>query len=130
MTEAKKRTRASAKAAGSRFEREIADYLAKHIDDRIDRRVKNGAKDKGDIAGIRLSPALRGGRVVLECKNTAKLTIGTFLNEAETERGNDDAIAGVVVAKRHGIGDPGSQIVLMTVRDLVSLLTGERPNDD
>ena len=37
------RSRASAKAAGSRFERSIADVLAATIDDRIDRRVKMGA---------------------------------------------------------------------------------------
>jgi len=35
------RTRSSAKAAGARFERQIADHLAQVLaDDRIDRRVK------------------------------------------------------------------------------------------
>ena len=44
------RSRATAKQAGSLFERSIADYLAVALnDDRIDRRVKTGAKDKGDI---------------------------------------------------------------------------------
>lgn len=33
------RSRASAKAAGSKFERDIADHLAKTVEDRIDRRV-------------------------------------------------------------------------------------------
>ena len=32
------RNRKSAKAAGARFERDIADFLAAHVDDRIDRR--------------------------------------------------------------------------------------------
>ncbi|MCF8611090.1 hypothetical protein L5G28_13135 [Gordonia sp. HY285] len=44
------RTRSSTKAAGSRFEREIADCLAAHVDDRIDRRVKNGSRDKATSA--------------------------------------------------------------------------------
>ena len=123
------RTRASAKAAGSRFERIIADYLAEHVDDRIDRKVKTGAADRGDIGGVRLSPALRGGRVVIECKDTAKFQVGPHLTEAEVERGNDDAVAGLVAAKRHGNGDPGSQVVYMTLRDLCALLTGERPAD-
>ena len=57
------RTRASAKAAGTRFERLIADTLAAHVDDRIDRRAKTGARDKGDIGGLRHM----GGRVVIEC---------------------------------------------------------------
>lgn len=124
------RTRASAKDAGSRFERTTADYLAIHIDDRIDRKVKNGAADRGDIGGVRLSPALRGGRMALECKDYGgMIKAGPWLGEAETERGNDDAVCSAVIAKRRGISDPGAQLVIMTVRDLVALLTGTRPPD-
>ena len=119
------RTRASAKAAGARFERAVADYLAAHIDDRIDRRAKTGAKDRGDIGGLRHL----GERVVVECKDTARWTPGAWLAEAEVERGNDDAVAGLVVAKRHGYGDPGDQVVLLSLRDLVALLVGSRPTD-
>ena len=116
------RSRASAKAAGTRHERAVADYLAQHVDDRIDRRVKAGAKDRGDIGGVRHL----GARVVVECKNTSRLDVGTWLREAEIERGNDDATAGLVVAKRHGKGAPADQLVLMTLGDLVALLTGSR----
>ena len=118
------RNRASAKAAGARFERVVADYLAKHVDDRIDRRVKTGAKDKGDIAGLRW---LHGARIVLECKDVAKLALGPWVTEADIERGNDEALAGFVVHKRRGTADPGDQYVTGTLRDLVALLTGERP---
>ncbi|MEV0085243.1 hypothetical protein [Saccharopolyspora sp. NPDC050642] len=127
MTDSRKRTRSSAKAAGARFERTIADYLAEQVDDRIDRRTKNGAKDRGDIGGVRLSPALRGGRIVVECKDSARVQLAAWAAEAETERGNDDAVAAVIVHKRHGIADPGKQWVTCTVADLVALLTGERP---
>ena len=126
MTEMKpkpRRTRRTAKAAGARFERAIADYLAATVDDRIDRRVKTGAKDRGDIAGLRHM----GGRVVIEAKDVTRWNPGTWLAEAEVERGNDDALAGLVVAKRRGIADPGQQVVMMTVADLVALLTGARP---
>ena len=117
------RNRASAKAAGSRFERAIADHLASLIDDRIDRRVKTGAKDRGDIGGLRA----HGKRVVIEAKDYGgRVLVGPWLNEAEVERGNDDALAGLVIAKRRGTADPNEQIVLMTVCDLVALLTGER----
>lgn len=117
------RNRASAKAAGSSFERLVADYLAQHIDDRIDRRVKTGAKDRGDIGGLRHM----GGRVVIEAKDYGgRLLPGPWINEAEIERGNDDATSALVVAKRRGTRDPGDQYVLMTLRDLVALLTGER----
>lgn len=117
------RTRESAKAAGSTFERQVADYLATHVDDRIDRRVKTGAKDRGDIAGLRHM----GERVVVECKNTMKLALGPWATEAEAERGNDDAVAGVIAHKRHGKGDPADQWITMTLRDFVALLNGVRP---
>jgi len=117
------RNHASAKKAGTAFERKVADYLRDTVDDRIDRRVKTGAKDKGDIAGVRHL----GERVVLECKDTTRQEIGVWVNEADIERGNDDAIAGFVVHKRRGTTDPGDQYVTGTLRDLVALLTGGRP---
>ena len=117
------RSRASAKAAGTRFERAIADALAHHVDDRIDRRVKNGSKDLGDIGGLRHM----GGRVVIECKDVARLNLAGWVDEADVERGNDDALVGLVVHKRRGTADPLDQYVTTTVRDLIALLTGERP---
>lgn len=120
-----RRTRTSAKAAGARFERLVADYLAEHVDDRIDRRVKSGAKDRGDIAGLRHM----GERVVVECKDVTRWSPATWLAEADIERGNDDALVGLVVAKRRGIADPGQQLVMLTLADLIALLTGERPDE-
>ena len=117
------RNRKSARAAGSRFERLIADYLATHVDDRVDRRVKTGAKDRGDISGLRHM----GQRIVLECKDYGgQLKPGPWIEETERERLNDDAGVGIVVAKRRGTTTPGEQFVLMTLADLVALLTGSR----
>lgn len=124
------RNRSSAKQAGTRFERIIADHLATAIDDRIDRRVKNGAKDRGDISGVRLSPALGGGRIAIECKDCTRYDIAGWLREAAIEAQNDDATAGLVIAKRRGIGDPGEQLVLMTVNNLVALIIGTRAHMD
>lgn len=107
---------------GSTFERLIADYLAAKIDDRIDRRVKNGAKDRGDIAGLRHL----GQRIVLECKNTAKMALAGWAAEAEAERQNDDALAGVIIHKRHGKGRPEDQWVTLTLGELVALINGNR----
>jgi len=123
VAEARKRTRSSAKAAGARFEREIADHLAAVLDDRIDRRVKTGALDKGDLGGIRV----HGQRVVAELKNRRDWRPGEWLREAEKERLNDQALAGLVVAKRHGVSAPGQQIVITTLDDLVAIITGSRP---
>ena len=111
-----RRNRASAKKAGAKFERDIADTLAKYIDDRIDRRVKTGAKDKGDIANLRTA---WNDPITVECKNTARLNIGGWLKEVERERINDDAYIGVVIHKRHGIADPLEQCVTMTLRNFI-----------
>ena len=115
------RNRQSAKTAGARFERSIADALAAALDDdRIDRRARTGARDRGDIAGIRL----HGQRVVIECKDAATLRLPEWTTEARTEAGNDDALVGVVVHKRRGVSDPLSQWVSMTLGDFVAILSG------
>lgn len=120
------RNRASAKKAGTTFERQVADYLAQHVDDRIDRRAKTGSKDRGDIAGVRIW----GRRLVLECKNTTRLNLAGWMNQAEIERGNDDALAGLIIHKRHGNNQPGDQWVTTTLRELTALLNGYREEDD
>ncbi|GLE59554.1 hypothetical protein NJBCHELONAE_48670 [Mycobacteroides chelonae] len=121
------RSRASAKAAGSRFERTTADYLAAALGNPyIDRRVKTGAKDCGDIAGVQRFPD--GQRVVIECKDTAKFDLPQWTREAAAEAVNDGALVGVVVHKRHGVGDPSQQWVSMTLGDLVALLSAEQPS--
>ncbi len=118
------RSRATAKQAGSSFERSIADHLNTTISDVIDRRVKTGSTDKGDIGGVRTTT---GQRVVIEAKEYGgRYLVGEWLREAETERVNDKAAAGLVVAKRRGTTNPAEQVVFMTVADLVVLLGGAR----
>lgn len=112
------RTRASARAAGPRFERSIADYLATHVDDRIDRRVKNGSKDRGDLSNWRFA----GRRIVAELKDCARLDLAGWIREAQIEKGNDDAHVALVVHKRRGVSDPGAQYVTTTLRELLALL--------
>lgn len=109
------------KQKGTAFERAIADYLAQQMsDDRIDRAPLVGTKDKGDIPGV-VSPF---GRIVLELKNHNRQELAVWVDEAEVERGNADALVGVVVHKRRGKGQPGDQYVTLTVDGLVKLLGG------
>ena len=116
------RTRASAKKAGATFERVVADFLAAMLnDDRIDRRVKNGRNDRGDIAGVR---TIRNARVVIEAKNVTRMALGEWITEAEVEAGNDDSQYPVVVHKRHGKGDPADQFVTMTLDTFARLIAG------
>jgi hypothetical protein len=117
------RSRTSARTAGTRTERAVADYLAATLDDdRVDRRVKTGAKDRGDISGIRV----HGQRLVIEVKDCARLDLPGWVREAHVEAGNDDALTGVVIAKRRGTTNPGKWWVHMTVDDLAALITGQR----
>lgn len=120
------RTRKSARAAGARFERQIADWLAQHLDDRIDRRVKRGVHDRGDLTGLRH----RGERVVAELKNTTRMNLPGWIREAHIEAMNDSARIGVVIHKRHGITDPSQQWASMTVADLAWLLGADHPTYD
>ena len=117
------RNRASAKAAGAKAEREVAEYLAAALDDdRIERRVRNGNRDRGDIGGVRV----RGERLVVEVKNCARTDLAGWITEAQVEAGNDDAVAGIVVAKRKGTTDVSRWYVHMTVAELVAILTGQK----
>ncbi len=122
------RSRASAKQAGTAFETAIAKYLAETLDDdRIERRARSGAQDRGDIGGVRV----HGQRLVIEAKDYGgQIKAAEWTREAQIEMGNDGALAGVVVAKRRGTRDPGAQWVLMTVNDLVAFLSGSRPDSD
>lgn len=114
----------SAKNAGTRMERMTADYLAAALDDDgIDRQIKTGALDLGDVRGVKIW----GQRVAVEVKNTAKVNLSGWVAEAEVERGNLDALAGVVVHKRHGRAAPEDQWVTMTLKDFAALLAGSRP---
>ena len=114
------RTRKSAKQAGAKFEKLVADFLAENLDDRIERRVLGGAKDRGDIANVRDS---HNRRIVIEAKDYGgKLNLPQWTKEAHQEAVNDNAHVGIVIAKRRGTTDPGKQWAIMEVEDLVKLL--------
>lgn len=119
---APRRSRKSAKDAGAAFERKQADWLRDRLDDdRIDRRVKRGVRDRGDIGGVRM---IGGGRVVIECKDSARLDLSGWLREAEIERGNDDAEIAVVMHKKRGTTAGSDQYVTMTAETFARLLEG------
>lgn len=116
------RNRTTAKQAGSRFERLIADHLRDNVDQDIDRMPKYGANDRGDIKGLKHL----GQRIAIETKDYGgQLKAGTWIAEAHTAMGNSDSGAGLVIAKRRGTTDPGEQWVLTTVDDLIALITGQ-----
>lgn len=116
------RTRQSARTAGARFERQIADHLDAHLPGRIDRQPRTGAKDKGDVAGA----TTPGGRpIAIECKNVTRTQLANWIHEAHTEADNLGAAAGIIIHKRHGRSSPDCQWVTMTVADLIAILTDQ-----
>ena len=124
------RSRSSAKQAGTAFESAVTRFLARVLgDDRIERRAKSGSKDRGDIGGVRTAT---GGRVVVECKDVRAMNLSGWVNEADTERGNDDAVVGVVAHKRRGFGEKnmGGTYVTMTLADFAVLLGAARDEED
>lgn len=112
------RSRQSARKAGTSFERSTADWLRDNWSDYIDRRVKTGALDKGDISNFRVS----GREVVIECKNEVRFNLAGWVKEAQQEAINAGAVAGIVVAKRKGVTDPAEQYVILTLGDLINIL--------
>lgn len=113
------RSNRSARQAGTRFESLVARYLSESLDDdRIERRARSGAKDRGDVSGVRF----RGRRVVIECKDCSRLDLPGWCREAEAEAGNDDAGFWAVVHKRKGVGDPGEQYVTMPLKVYAAML--------
>jgi len=108
---------------GSRFEREVLDYLRESGYD-AERLRLTGKEDEGDLL-IRLDhppvlPKPRPKRVVLEAKNVKRMSLAGWVQEAEVEalnyadhRGLDyDDVHWAVVHKKHGKGVAKSYVTL------------------
>jgi hypothetical protein len=102
------------KAKGSAWERAIVTYLRTTGWPYAERRLAGSAHDRGDIAGV---PG-----IVIEAKNTARLTLAEWLDEAELERVNDNAWLGVVWHKRRGKADAADGYVTMSGAQFARLL--------
>lgn len=113
------RNRRSAKQAGSRFERTTADYMRDVTGQPIDRLVKTGAKDRGDIGPLRNT---QGDLVAVECKEVGRMALAEWMREAHIEAVNYGAVTGIIVHKRKGFTAPGKQWVTMTLDDLLTIM--------
>ena len=121
------RSRKSAREAGSKHNHSVAKYLAENGHPYALKAPAWGANDKGDVTNVFTAG---GERIAVEAKDYGgRYEVGPWLREAEAERVNYHAIAGIVVAKRRGTTDPGDQVVITTLRDLVAILTETRPDE-
>lgn len=118
------RNRASAKAAGAHFERVVADGLSAAMKDtRIDRKVKRGSLDAGDVANFRAHDQ----NITTEVKDRGGAFFAAeWVAEAAAERINDNGLAAIVVAKRRGVTDPMKQWCLMELGELIAIINGNR----
>jgi hypothetical protein len=101
------------KNKGSRFEREIADYL-RSLDIQVDRTRVGWADDRGDIHGI---PG-----VVIECKNHKTMDLAQWIRELDNEMHNADAGMGCVVHKRRGTTDASQHYATLRFGTFIQLL--------
>lgn len=112
------------KQKGTAFETAIVEYLQdKLCDETIERRALNGTCDRGDISGVTFC----GHRMVLECKNEARMRLAEYVREAEAEAANDNAFYYAVIHKKHGTGistlqTVGQQYVTMPLHMLKSII--------
>lgn len=120
------RSRYTARKAGAAFERAIADYLGETLkDDSIDRQVKTGSRDLGDIRGV---TDAHGNPIAIECKDYGgRLHPAEWIREAHTEAANKNTNTGIIVAKRRGTTRPGDQWVITTLEDLTRLIGRKDP---
>lgn len=102
------------KAKGTAWESAVVDCLQTLGVPHAERRALNGAADKGDIAGL---PG-----VVIECKNAARVELGSWVDEAVAERDNARAAVGVVWHKRRGHTAAALGFVTMPGWQFVQLL--------
>ena len=90
-----------------------------------------------DTAMLEMTPEVmriwdEGEDLVTREAVSASITNGAFTTdlagwvaEAQVECGNDDALAGIVIAKRRGTTNVGRWYVHMTVDELIAIITGQ-----
>lgn len=103
------------KNKGSAFERDVVRVFNENGYPHVERRYGAGnTVDKGDLNGF-------AHEVIVECKNLAKVTLASIMDETAREKANADAKVGVAVIKRRGKRAEHAYAVV-TLPDLIHLL--------
>ena len=99
---------------GASWETEVARYLAEYFP-AVERRVKNGRYDRGDISGL---------EAVIECKAELKIDLPGYLDELAVECANAETDLGFVFIKnrRHSVGDGYAVMSISAARELLAHL--------
>lgn len=104
----------ASKAKGTSAETAVVKYLLENGFPDVERRALQGAKDKGDIAGI--------PRTVVEVKAAKRLELSEWLKELAEEIQNANAENGVLVVKRPRRGDAADWYAVMPFSEWVRLI--------
>lgn len=98
---------------GSAFETAVVSYFVANGFPYCERRVKRGANDAGDIAGV---PGFMG-----ECKNEKRIDLAGYMKEVEVQKANAKAQVGAAIVKRRNHGVERSYVV-MELKDFMELI--------
>jgi hypothetical protein len=109
------------KAKGTDFESLIRDYLKVEWSDIIERMPLSGNEDRGDISNFRVGSRSQH-KVAFELKNCKTMSLAGWVQEAQDEAENYEAVAGVVCHKRKMKGQAGDQYLTMTLSDFLTIL--------
>lgn len=112
------------KAKGTRFETACALYLSEQLECDVERRALHGAKDMGDLFGIKA----HGSSGIAECKNYKAITdseLSRWKEQTVVERGNADADFALLLVHKPATNgsDPqaktfGNNLCYVQLRDL------------
>lgn len=108
------RSRKSAAQAGRDWENEIASYLAGRGWPHAERRIRKGRNDQGDITGVI--------DVCIEAKDTNRIELAGFLDEAKVEAQNANAEIAAAWIKRRGKSSAEHGYVVMDGATFTRLL--------
>lgn len=107
----------SSQRKGDAFERDVRDWLRDNGHPSACRLRPSGVDDRGDLGGI------GGWTLELKCYPKDPLrAIREGLADLAHEQANAGTPYGAVIAKRPGVTDPGSALVVMELRGLLPLL--------
>lgn len=93
------RSRASSRAAGTKYETDVSRYLSACTNKMIIRMPKTGKLDKGDIFGL----TFQSDPIAVECKSPGQeqsYKVPKWIRETQAETVNSLSVAGILLIKR------------------------------
>lgn len=84
--------------------------------------VRTRAGYEADYGDVHLASGPAGPRVILQCKNEARIDLAGYVRATEAQRLAAGAEHAAAVVKRRGVSDPGQSYVVTTLDAYLRLL--------